>query len=241
MNSDPDISASPPSNQSTFSELSTTSKITKTALGVVLLLGWFLLFIFGMSLDSSDFRKCIFLNDAIDPGYLLLFAVTFTPTNSAMLASLAGVLGGITSNLAASNEFHHSPTKRPAPNSEDFERYVYMTESPLVSMLRGFIAYLIFIAGSYLTNFTITTDPKNAADIVGLSASSYFKFAVSVSLLAYIAGYDPSRLKGLINSINFGKKETAPPTDRTVVTHQKTESVEVAKSSAPVASNGQSA
>lgn len=231
------------SGQSTFHELTTAGKLIKTVIGATLFAGWLLLFIFGMSLKASDYRDCIFRNDAIDFSYLLLYAATFTPTNVAVLAALAGVLGGFASNLAANNQFHHLRPAMPDPNSDDFESYIYMTENPLVSMLRGFITYLIFIAGSYLTNFTTTVDATSTdgASFIGMTASSYFKFAVSVSLLAYLAGYDPSRMKSLVNSVNLTRKEATPPTQEKVITHQTTESFGVATTGIqPLpASNGQ--
>ncbi len=242
MNPPPSSTAADLSERPVFHELTMAGKITKTAIGLVLFAGWLLLFIFGMSLNSSDYRACIFLNDSINAKYLLLYAASFTPINAAILASLAGIMGGVASNLAADNQLHHLRPTLLDPESEDFKSYMYMTENPLVSMLRGFITYLIFIAGSYLTNFTTAVDPKDTAAFVGLTASSYFKFAVSVSLLAYLAGYDPSRMKSLINSVGFTRKEPPAPTQATVVTHQTTESVQVATTGTQPAPavNGQS-
>ena len=229
------------SDRPTFHELSTTGRLVKTLVGLLLFLGWLLLFVFGMSLNAKDYRDCIFQNEVIDFSYLVLYAATFTPINVAILASLAGVLGGFASNLTANNQFHHLRPTMLDPKSEDFESYMYMTENPLVSMLRGFITYLIFITGSYLTNFTTSVDPQDAASFSGLTASSYFKFAVSVSLLAYLAGYDPSRMKGLVNSISFTRKDPVAPTQGTTVTHQTTESVQVATTVVPPVLNGQPA
>lgn len=241
MNPDPvsNITAEP--NHPTLHELSTTGKVIKTALGTGLFVGWLLLFIFGMSLSSSDYQACIFENDTLSFKYLLLYAATFTPTNVAVLSSLAGILGGFASNLAASNRYHHMHPTLLDTKSLDFETYMYMTENPLVSMLRGFITYLIFIAGSYLTTFTSAVDSTNGTGFSGLTASSYFKFAVSVSLLAYLAGYDPSRMTGLINSISFTRKDPMSPTQATVVTHQTTESVQVATTGTQPSPNGQAA
>ncbi|GAB4010384.1 hypothetical protein GCM10028808_21010 [Spirosoma migulaei] len=242
MNSTSSLTTVNSSQQPTFQELSMASRLTKTSMGIFLFIGWLLLFIFGMSLNSKDYRDCIFYNDSIDFSYLILYAATFTPTNTALLASLAGVLGGFASNLAADNQLQHLRPTMLDPKSEDFESYMYMTENPLVSMLRGFITYLIFIAGSYLTNFTTSVDPNDSAGFAGMNASSYFKFAVSVSLLAYLAGYDPSRMKGLVNSINFTRKDQpATPTQATVVTHQTTESVQVATTGTQPNVNGQPA
>lgn len=231
----------PTSNEpehTTLNALSTADIILKTALGFLFFVAWILLFIFGISLKADYYRDCIFPNDSVEFRYLFLYAATFTPINVAMLSALAGVLGGFASNLAANNQFRHTQPALLDPKSDDFTSYVYMTENPLVSMLRGFITYLIFIAGSYLTNFTTSADPNDSATFIGLTASSYFKFAVSVSLLAYLAGYDPSRMKSLINSVSFTRKDPVPA-NQTTVTHQTTESVQVATTGATPASNGQ--
>ncbi|WP_080238725.1 hypothetical protein [Spirosoma rigui] len=220
------------SEEPAFRELSTASQITRTVLGLGLFASWLMLFVCGMSLNSGDYRDLIFRNEVFDTKYLFLYALTFTPINVALLSALAGVLGGFASNLTASNQFHYMRNKMIHPESDEFKSYVYMTENPLVSMLRGFITYMIFIAGSYLTNFTTSVDPNDNASFIGLSASSYFKFAVSVSLLAYLAGYDPSRMKTLVNSIGITKKDAAAPTRATVVTHQTTESLQVATTGA---------
>lgn len=239
MNVNATLTSTDTFEEPTFRELSTTSQLVKSILGVCLFASWIMLFVCGMSLNSSHFRDLIFKNGVFDSKYLFLYALSFTPINVALLSALAGVLGGFASNLTASNEFHYMRTKTIDPESDEFKSYVYMTENPLVSMLRGFITYMIFIAGSYLTNFTTSVDPNDNASFTGLSASSYFKFAVSVSLLAYLAGYDPSRMKTLINSIGFTKKEPVTPTRGTVVTHQTTESLQVATTGVPPALNGQ--
>lgn len=239
MNVNATLTTTDTSEEHLFEELSPASQLIKSVLGVFLFASWIILFVCGMSLSSSVYRGLIFHNNVFDPMYLFLYALTFTPINVAVLSALAGVLGGFASNLAASNEFRYMRSKPIDPESEEFKSYVYMTENPLVSMLRGFITYLIFIAGSYLTNFTTSVDPQNEGNFFGLSASSYFKFAVSVSLLAYLAGYDPSRMKSLINSIGFAKKDPAATTRGTVVTHQTTESLQVATTGAAPALNGQ--
>jgi hypothetical protein len=223
-----------PSDTPLIHELTPTDKIVRTTVGFLLFLAWLLLFIFGMSVKSDDFKTLIIPNHSLDFGNLMLYAITFTPTNTAVLASLAGMLGGFASNLSADNQYRHlHPTLD--PKSTDFVSYLYMTENPLVSMLRGFITYLIFIAGSYLTSFTPHTD--ESGNFIVMTTSSYFKFAVSVSLLAYLAGYDPSRMRGLVDSVNFTRRDPTPSTQATTVTH--TESVQVATTVPPAAVNGQ--
>ena len=208
-----------------FRPLSTLEKLLKTLVGSALFLGWILLFIMGMSLNASQYGKLLMDGDnTVSWQHLITYGLVFTPTNGAILASLAGILGGIASNLAADNKFRHSHPELVEPDSDDFTSYLYMTENPLVSMLRGFTTYLIFIAGSYLTNFSSSADAANPSQILGLTASAYFKFAVSVSLLAYLAGYDPSRMKSLVNSFSLTRKDPDQTTTQDKhITRRKTE------------------
>lgn len=195
-------------------ELSLADRFLKPLFGLALFVGWLLLFVMGMSLSAKQYTDCLTKPDSsVNWYFLLIYGLLFTPTNGAILASLAGVLGGIASNLAAANKFSHAQPDLTDTESDDFQSYLYMTENPLVSMLRGFTTYLIFIAGSYLTTFTTSGDVNNPGQVLGLTASAYFKFAVTVSLLAYLAGYDPSRMKSLINSFSLTKKDA----DQTII------------------------
>ena len=190
-------------------ELSLADRLLKPLLGLSLFAGWLLLFIMGMSLSASQYtNRLTSVDGSVNWNLLLIYGLLFTPTNGAILASLAGVLGGIASKLAAANKFSHAQPNLSDTESDDAQSYLYMTENPLVSMLRGFTTYLIFIAGSYLTTFSTSGDVNHPEQVIGLTASAYFKFAVTVSLLAYLVGYDPSRMKSLINSFSLTKKDT---------------------------------
>lgn len=232
MNPDPAAPPTSPTDSPVIRELTLSGKIIKTTVGFLLFLAWLLLFIFGMSVKSNTFKDHLIITDhSLDFGNLLLYAMTFTPTNTAALASLAGILGGFASNLAADNQYRHLRPSVIALKPTELTSYLYMTENPLVSMLRGFITYLIFIAGSYLTSFTPHTD--ESGNFIEMTASSYFKFAVSVSLLAYLAGYDPSRMRGLVDSVNFTRKDPSPPMETKTLVVQETKPV------TPEAVNGQ--
>ena len=188
--------------------------VIKVIMGILLFILWVILFVLGMSLEAKNYHDCIISDDAIvDFKYLFWYAISLTPINVAILASVSGALGGIASNLTAYNKSQHLHTRLVLPESKDFQSYLYMTENPFVSLLRGFITYLIFIAGSYLVNFTSTTDQTNLSSFGGLTVSAYFKFAVSVSLLAYLAGYDPSRIKNFLSSVNLNNNDNVNKTE----------------------------
>ena len=80
--------------------LTKAGKTERNIIGIFLFLGWLALFILGLSLEASTFRAAVISDDIIRWNYLALYAVSLTPTNVALLASLAGALGGISSNLA---------------------------------------------------------------------------------------------------------------------------------------------
>lgn len=188
-----------------FRRLTNFQKDAKLVLGITLFCIWLLFFILGISLNAERFHPYIIPADTICWNYLILYAVSLTPINVSILASIAGALGGIASNLAANNKFSIIRPPVHNQNSTDFQSYLYMTESPLVSLLRGFTTFMIFIAGSYLTNFTTSGNPANSGEFTGLTVSTYTRFAVTVSLLSYLAGYDPSRIKSLLSNFNLGK------------------------------------
>lgn len=209
-------------------ELSPAGRAFMSVAGIGLFSGWLLLFIMGMSLNAGQYTDCLTYPDSrVNWYFLVIYGLLFTPTNCAILASLAGVLGGIASKLAAYNKFRHNPPDLSQKDSDDAQNYVYMTESPLVSMLRGFTTYLIFIAGSYLTTFTTSSDTNNPGQFLGLTASAYFKLAVTVSLLAYLVGYDPSRLKALINSFSPPAKDPVSPIQGEVHLRQKEKETQI--------------
>lgn len=178
-------------------------------IGIAIFAVWLILFFLGMSVPSSKLHP--FSVDATGSisavvwDNLVLYALTFTPTNTALLAALSGVLGGLASNLSAHNEKKYVKSHELDAESFEYRSFIYMTEHPVVSMFRGFVAYLILVAGSYLASFSIPTD--DASTILGMSPSSYFKFAVTVSLLSYLVGYDPTQLQRLISSLNVGGRK----------------------------------
>ncbi|MGA0555122.1 hypothetical protein ACO2Q8_00600 [Larkinella sp. VNQ87] len=176
---------------------------SRVLIGTILFLGWLMLFIFGMSIDASKLQ--ILKGNQVNWQNLLVHGLAFTPTNAAIMAALAGMIGGIASNLSAHNKRRYLGELELDPFES--RSLIYMTEHPLVSMFRGLLAYLILVAGSYIATFTIPVDTKDPSSIMGMSAASYFKFAVTVSLLSYLVGYDPSQLQRMIGSLSIGGKK----------------------------------
>lgn len=71
-------------------------------------------------------------------------------------------------------------------------RLQYMEENPFLSMLRGFVVYLTFLAGILIA----VDDPFGTG-----SEAKYLRYAGILSLVAFGMGYDPSRFEQLLESI----------------------------------------
>jgi hypothetical protein len=79
----------------------------------------------------------------------------------------------------------------------DEDRLAFLTENPISSALRGFFAYLAFLAGTVLganAAFAVTTQDQ------------YCRMAGAVAILAFVVGYDPTIFKQLISAVPRKKK-----------------------------------
>ncbi len=196
---------------------------------------WFTLLTVGITVNSAYYLDAIEAKGG-NLTDLMMVMISYTPTNVALMAVWAGLSGGLTSNLAAKNYFQHVDEEKLDPTSPDFQRFIYMTESPVVSALRGFMVYMIFIVGANLSltsnNDSVTNifnmsrkaqkieqraeqrkkeQPASAAvsaekadtkyDVASEAPPLYYRFALTVSLLAFMVGFDPSRLGSWINSV----------------------------------------
>jgi hypothetical protein len=170
----------------------------------VALLLWIVLFSSGLLVDSTFFRANVSVNGQISFANLTLAVLIYTPTNIAFLSVLCGFIGGCASRLF---DFGDLPAQlqqaKDAQNAELIQsltrRMIYLNESPLLSMLRGFITYIAVIAGILL----VIGDP-----FANPTALQYIRTAGIVSLIAFVMGYDPTRFEELISKLTQWK----PPT-----------------------------
>lgn len=171
------------------------------------MLGWLYVFGVGMLVDSKPLREA--LAKTLDWEVLIGAILTFTPTNVALLAMLAGFLGGCASLLMYSDYDPSASAKQNGKALIDEERLAYLQENPLGSALRGFVVYLTFLAGTVFSAtgaFTATTQDQ------------YCRLAGAVAVLAFGVGYDPTVFRQLIGlagrrtsveiKANPGKSET---------------------------------
>jgi hypothetical protein len=119
----------------------------------------------------------------------LISTICYTPLNLALLALTAGLVGGWASNITAQT----MPEKKLSELSEkNNRRALFLQEPPMSAALRGFIVYLCVIGGL----FVVMDDPfKNP------SSAQYIRLAGLLSVMAFIVGYDASRVEDWIRAI----------------------------------------
>lgn len=192
------------------------SQMFKGATGLAAVALWIALFGAALLIDSKPYRNRL---SAIPPASVAAtsgnpnlaqkfdwsaFGVSvllYTPLNAAILTLIAGFIGGCASNIT----YGSRQTRASGHESKDKEereqiRQLFLTESPLASMLRSFMVYLGLIAGVYIT----TNDP-----FANPTADQYVRFAGTTSLLAFGVGYDPTKFQDLINLVpRLGSKRS---------------------------------
>ena len=122
----------------------------------------------------------------------------FTPINVALLALLAGFIGGCASNESDREIIQQQIARSPTLNEQILlkRRLAYLEEHPAYSMMRSFIVYLVFISGLYV----VSSDPFSPAT-QAQGFTQYIRLAGLVSLLGFVVGYDPTRFKHWLDMI----------------------------------------
>jgi hypothetical protein len=179
----------------------------KLFLGCVAISTYLVLLSAGMLLDSRPYREVLMSSSsvgtaqaAVPPGSgaattahtpparmaLIAFAaamVLYTPTNVAFLALLAGFLGGCASQITYARDGGATLTD---------EQARFRTENPFASMMRSFVVYLAFIAGTYV----ITNEP-----FANATADQYVRLAGTISFFAFVVGYDPTKIQDFLGKL----------------------------------------
>jgi len=192
----------------------------KGILGSLAVLAWLLVFAAGLLIDSKPYRDRISPQPAVAiaasgsevtgtgqtpvipsrPTSVDLnwraFGMTmlvFTPLNAALLVLIAGFIGGCASNITFSAQSPPAPGgKAPADQELQTQRALFRTENPFASMLRSFLVYIGFIAGVYITG---------NAPFANATTDQYVRFAGTLSLLAFVVGYDPTKFQDYMSFV----------------------------------------
>jgi hypothetical protein len=170
------------------------------ALGITGMLSWLFVFGVGMLINSKTYRDQ--LAATFDLNVLAKAILTFTPTNVAVLAILAGFLGGCASLLMYSDYDPSTNAKQNGKAMLDEERLAYLRENPISSALRGFVVYLGFLAGTVFGAngaFTNTTQDQ------------YCRLAGAVAVLAFGVGYDPTVFRQVLSLVTRRADSGAKP------------------------------
>ncbi len=155
--------------------------------GILAILGWFFMFGLGIFVASKPYREQLL--QAFEWKAFFVSLLTYTPTNIAVLCELAAFGGGCASQLvittASRFRADDSQAKMDISDSE-----IYMQESPVSSMLRGFVVYISFLAGVYVGTNAPFAEPTQ---------EQYARVAGTISLLAFVVGYDPTLFRQLLS------------------------------------------
>lgn len=168
--------------------------------GIAGMLGWISVFGVGMLVNSKIYRDQLATN--FDLAILAKAIISFTPTNVALLAILAGFLGGCASLLMYSDYNTSNGAKQNGKAPIDLERLAYLQENPISSALRGFVVYLTFLAGTVFSAsgaFATTTQDQ------------YCRLAGAVAVLAFGVGYDPTVFRQVLSLVTRRTDAGAKP------------------------------
>jgi hypothetical protein len=189
----------------------------RVALGSFAVLAYFVLFTAGSHMNAQPYRNRLLIDTSVastlmadatpaqaegrptvsaagrvEPGYFGAFIATmllFTPINVGFLTLLAGLIGGCASSL----HYEHIRTNEEAKKVDLApESHAFRGESPLASMFRSFLVYVAFMAGVYIS----IDNPFDRPTV-----AQYTRFAATLSLFAFVVGYDPTKFRSFLNSI----------------------------------------
>lgn len=150
---------------------------------------WLCIFAAGLSIPAAPYMSVLAEMHSSKPslgaiassGALVLFCST--TTNPGLLACLAGILGGL-SNLA------HIDGRSNDTGDASVTPLIIDCFAP---MLRGFFLYLALLAGLLL----LTTQA-----ITNATQDQYVQLAGTVSVLAFMVGYDPDVFRKIMGRVN---------------------------------------
>jgi hypothetical protein len=163
------------------------------------IVAWIILFSAGLVVSSKPYLDQ--LQQSFSFGGFFIAMLVYTPSNTALLSILSGFIGGCISRLIAVDEIKHKITQAEATSDSNRlfnlkRREAFLTESPVMSMFRGFLTYVAVISGLLL----LISNPFEVT-----SPQQYIRVAGLISGLAFIMGYDPTRFEELIANLSQWK------------------------------------
>lgn len=114
----------------------------------------------------------------------------YTPTNVAVLTLLAGFLGGCASKLTFSHGNQGAAKGDDKAKELATASELFRSESPFASMFRSLLVYLAFITGTFIATEAPFESP---------TSEQYVRLATTISLFAFVVGYDPTKFQQFLN------------------------------------------
>jgi len=152
--------------------------------GVASLILWALVFAFGVIFPSDVFRAALSDTGTTGPGwmaplYLVLFLLTYTVSNVAILCCIAGWLGELGRRTRIGGDTHG---------------VVYHRGDYVAAVMRAFLGYL-----AILTGFVVVGSGINI--LVTPTPESYVRMAAIISLVGFLAGFNPAMFQSLADKV----------------------------------------
>ncbi|MGX2031508.1 hypothetical protein [Methylocaldum gracile] len=166
-------------------------------IGFLSLVAWITLFGSGLLISSRPYRD--HLAASFNWHDFIIAASLYTYTNVAILTCLSGVIGGVSSRLTFKGyQAETEDQDQPADSDQALASVsmAYRVESPLASMCRSFLVYLLYIAGLAIGIPGGTTEA-----ISETNAAQYLRMAGLLSLLGFAVGYDPTLFHAFLANI----------------------------------------
>ncbi|CAI8961656.1 hypothetical protein [Methylocaldum szegediense] len=164
--------------------------------GFFSLAAWITLFGSGLLISSGPYRSK--LATSFSWTDLAAAVSLYTYTNVALLTCLAGVIGGVSSRLTFRKFEPISETQSEStlPDGQSVSISIaYRVESPLASMCRSFLVYLLYIAGLAIGI------PGGTDALSDTNPAQYLRIAGLLSLLGFAVGYDPTLFHAILANI----------------------------------------
>lgn len=169
-----------------------TSKLLNGIFGSIAIAMWLAVFLPGLTINSKPYRDAIMDGSLAFADTSMAF-LTYTITNVALLCCFAGIIGSCTKRLLRPDEDEEGTS---GPDKRDM--------NPIFSgVLRGFLIYLLFLAGVYAA----TPDP-----FASPTPEQYVRMAGTISGLSFVINYDPALFESVIAAAGPRSREKSSRT-----------------------------
>ncbi len=165
-----------------------TPEILVVVAGCIGITVWCSLFGMGLFIDSQPYRTA--LGKEADWNLFWTSLLTYTPTNIAALCVFAAFCGGCSKYLLSARK---QIIKNGENEKTSLEKIIHFAspQNPFTAMLRGFVVYMGFLAGTYI---------GSSSPFANTTPEQYARAAGAVSLLSFVIGFDQGMFKKFIGT-----------------------------------------